>query len=140
MPYLFVLLLLHSGFVLSVLNIIHVLDLESVWFQTFIQHITLDMFYILFIVIVGSWNVNKISISMHLTFYGLITWHSTHASYEDRPWALKLPKYTFWNICIKLHYHSLSPITVSYLLYKCSRTRMESCKIYDEGHCIQCPT
>jgi len=33
------------------------------WFQTFITCKTLDMFYIPFIVIVDSWNVNKISIS-----------------------------------------------------------------------------
>jgi len=35
------------------------------WFQTFIQRITLDMFYILFIVVVvHSWNVNRLSISI----------------------------------------------------------------------------
>ena len=38
--------------------------------------------------------------AMHLTFYGLIAWHSIHARYEDRPLAWKLPKHTFWNICI----------------------------------------
>jgi len=50
--YLFMLLLLHSGFVQSVLNIIHVLDLESVCFDSKHLYITLDMFCILFIVIV----------------------------------------------------------------------------------------
>ena len=59
------LLFLHSGFVLSVLNIIHVLDLESVCFDSkhLYYSITLDIFYILFIVFVDSWNVNRISIS-----------------------------------------------------------------------------
>ena len=49
-------------FLSCVLNIIHVLNLESVWFQTFMQRITLDMFYVLFVVIVVTWNVNEISI------------------------------------------------------------------------------
>ena len=43
----------------------HALDLESVCFDSKHLHITLDMFYILFIVIVDSWNVNKISISIY---------------------------------------------------------------------------
>ena len=61
------LLLLHSGFVLSVLNTIHVLDLESVGLiPNILQRITLDMFCILFIVIVDSWSVNKISISVSM--------------------------------------------------------------------------
>ena len=76
----FVLLLLHSGFVLSVLNIIHVLDLESVWFQIFIQCITLDMFYILFIIIVDSWNVNKIS--YHIPYHYINQLYPTHRTFD----------------------------------------------------------
>jgi len=38
--------------------------------------------------------------AMHLTFYGLIAWHSIHVMYVDRPLAWKLPKHTFSNICI----------------------------------------
>ena len=63
----FYVLSLHIGFVLSVLNIIHVLDLESVRFQTFIQLycilLTCSISYLLFL-FVDLWNVNKISISV----------------------------------------------------------------------------
>ena len=38
--------------------------------------------------------------AMHLTFYGLITWHSIHVRYVDRLLAWKLPKHTFSNNCI----------------------------------------
>ena len=62
-------MLCHYTMVLSCMykNITHVLDLESVRFQTckpynFMYCITLDMFYIqLFVLLVDSWNVNKIS-------------------------------------------------------------------------------
>jgi len=65
----FVLLLLHNGFVLSVLNIIHVLNLESVCFDSKHLYITLNMVYILFIAIVDLWNVNKISVSVSCQAY-----------------------------------------------------------------------
>jgi len=58
---------LYNGFVLYVENIAHVLDLESVQFQTcipynFMHCITLDMFCTQLIVLfVDSWNVNRIS-------------------------------------------------------------------------------
>ena len=68
--------------------------------------------------------------AMHLTFYGLIKWHGTHVKY-DRPWAWNIPKHTFSNICFKLHYHSLSPITVPYLLFKYSRTTWKNCWSYN---------
>jgi len=77
----FVLLLLHNGFVLSVLNIIHVLDLESVCFQTFIQRITLDMFHSLFIVIVDSCNVIKISYHA-IPYHYINQLYPTHRTFD----------------------------------------------------------
>ena len=65
------LLSLHSGFILSVLNIIHVLDLESVCLLPIIYTViivrivlllTCSVFYLL--LFVDLWNVNKISISV----------------------------------------------------------------------------
>ena len=56
-------------FVLSVLSIVHVLDLESVCLiPNIYPRITLDMFHILFIVIVDSWDVNEISISISVRY------------------------------------------------------------------------
>jgi len=41
------------------------LGIRLFWFQTFILCIMLDMFYILFTVIVDSWDVNKISVNIN---------------------------------------------------------------------------
>ena len=47
------------------------LGISLLWFGTFITCITLDIFYMLFIVIVDSWNINKIShISKNSTWSG----------------------------------------------------------------------
>ena len=53
------------------------------------QCITLDMFYILFIVIVDSWNVNKISLSISMT--------AEQSQYIVQFWPENVYNYLTWD-------------------------------------------
>jgi hypothetical protein len=100
--------------------------------------------------------------AMHLAFYGLIKWHSTHGGYEDRPLDWNIPLHTFVifvlmctiTVCHILLYHTgcltaqeqdgkvttVMPTVTPYLLPHNFHSLYKSHYSYADGHSIQSAT